>query len=131
MYPIDRRKVAVHIYSFLSSLRKTAILLDVSHTTVARWLQCTERCRYKSKQRLLKSQLVVETLQTALQCDPFLSIRELTIKIKEVLKIEVSRELERIAIKRHAITKKKAKYYSVSNNQELRHKNFFTNAKSI
>lgn len=37
MYPLDRRKVAIHIYSVVSSLRKTALLLNISHSTVARW----------------------------------------------------------------------------------------------
>ena len=36
MYPIDRRKVAIMIYERLQSLRKTAMLLDVCHTTVSK-----------------------------------------------------------------------------------------------
>jgi len=36
MYPIDRRKLAQHIYSLFNSLRKTAIVLQVSHSTVHR-----------------------------------------------------------------------------------------------
>ena len=39
MYPIDRRKLAIHVYSLFSSLRKTARILQVSHSTVSRWLK--------------------------------------------------------------------------------------------
>jgi len=39
MYPVDRRTLAVHIYSLLKSLRKTATMLQVSHSTISRWLK--------------------------------------------------------------------------------------------
>jgi transposase len=39
MYPIDRRYIACNIYSMIKSLRKTATLVNVSHTTVARWIK--------------------------------------------------------------------------------------------
>ena len=45
MYPLDRRKVAIHIYSIVTSLRKTA-LLNKSHSTVARWLKQSHNKSY-------------------------------------------------------------------------------------
>lgn len=49
MYAIDRRKVAVQMYSILQSLRKVAILLTVSHSTVSRWLQNPIRRLYPKR----------------------------------------------------------------------------------
>ena len=46
MYALDRRKLATHVYSLIKSLRKAAIILQVSHTTVARWLRSPERKKY-------------------------------------------------------------------------------------
>jgi transcriptional regulator of aromatic amino acid metabolism len=43
MYPLDRRLLAQHVYSLVPSLRRTAVLLKVSHTTVARWLGQPQR----------------------------------------------------------------------------------------
>ena len=120
MYPIDRRKIAVHIYSLLSSLRKTAILLDVGHTTIARWLKAPSRVPYKRRNQLLKSQLVVEIIETAIKCDPFVSTRGLVLKIKAILNIDVSRELVRVVIKRMGVTKKKARYYGVSKDKNAK-----------
>jgi transposase len=124
MYPIDRRKIAVHIYSLLSSLRKTAILLDVGHTTIARWLKAPSRVPYKRRNQLLKSQLVVEIIETAIKCDPFVSTRGLVLKIKAILNIDVSRELVRVVIKRMGVTKKKARYYGVSKDQNAKKEEF-------
>lgn len=120
MYPIDRRQVAIRVYSFFLSLRKTARVLNVGHTTIARWLKAPERLPYTRRDHNLKSAMVVETIKTMLHCDPFLSIRGLSLKIKECLKIEVSRELVRLAIKRLGLTKKKARYYGISKNHEAK-----------
>ena len=40
MYPLDRRKL---IYSLGGSLRKTAKLLMVSHSTISRWFNRPEK----------------------------------------------------------------------------------------
>ena len=40
-YPLDRRNLALHIYSLFQSLRKTALILNVSHMTVSRSLYKT------------------------------------------------------------------------------------------
>ena len=53
MYPIDRRHQAQHIYYILQSLRKTALFLQVSHTTISRWIKLPYLCRktYDSSNR--------------------------------------------------------------------------------
>jgi hypothetical protein len=39
MYHVDRVKIALHVYGFLLSTRKTSILLQVSHSSIARWVK--------------------------------------------------------------------------------------------
>ncbi len=117
MYPIDRRKMALRIYSFFNSLRKTAILLQVSHSTVSRWLKNQSRKQYtKSKNKTYKSDVIIETIRFAIQNDPFISITKLSIMLKETIHISVSKELVRLAIVKLGLSKKKARFYGEPNN---------------
>jgi hypothetical protein len=86
MYPIDRRKIAKNVYTVLKSLRKSAIVLQCSHTTVSRWLKNIERKVYHRKQTT-KSQKVVEVLKMMIQNDPFISILKMKTTIKEVFNL--------------------------------------------
>ena len=117
MYPIDRRKIALHIYSLYSSLRKTAILLQVSHSTISRWLKNQQRKQYsRNPTKVYKSEVIVESIRTAIRNDPFISISKLRILIQEVLNLSVSKELVRIAISRLGLSKKKARFYGEPSN---------------
>lgn len=111
MYPIDRRALAAHIYPMLQSLRKTAVLLRVSHTTIARWLQ--NPFRQHRSFVAPKYQVIIETIRTAVLNDPFTSIRSLQLLIQQTHNITVSRELLRSALRRMALTRKKARFYSL------------------
>ena len=62
MYPNDRIKMAIHIYNILHSLRKTAKLLQVSHSTISRWINNPIRKKYTTK-RVLKADLIVDIIQ--------------------------------------------------------------------
>ena len=112
MYSLDRRKIALHIYSLYYSLRKTAILLQVSHSTISRWLKNQSRKQYTKRSNVVyKSETIVETIKLAIQNDPFISISKLRIIIQESININVSKELVRIAIFRLGLSKKKARFY--------------------
>lgn len=112
MYPLDRRKIALHIYSLYYSLRKTATLLQVSHSTISRWLKNQSRKQYtKRSNSVYKSEAIVETIKLTIQNDPFISISKLKILIQESININVSKELIRIAIFRIGLSKKKARFY--------------------
>lgn len=109
MYPLDRRKVAIHIYSLVSSLRKTALLLNISHSTVARWLKQSDKRSYSRCS--LKTDQIIELIRTTIEHNPFSSLTSLRELIKTVLNIEVSKELIRIVIKRCNFSSKKARFY--------------------
>lgn len=55
MYPLERRNIALHIYSILNSLRKTAILCQVSHSTISRWIHCPHKKQYTKAGKVYKS----------------------------------------------------------------------------
>ena len=115
MYPKDRRKLALHIHSLLNSLRKTAILLQVSHSTISRWLKNQARKKYtKSKKTIYKSDLIIESIRTAIY--PFISITKLTLLLQQTSNVLVSKELVRIAISKLGLSKKKARFYGEPNN---------------
>ena len=116
MYSIDRRKLAIHLYHLFSSLRKTALLLQVSHSSVARWLKHPDRKPYTSVNRGSKTKMLIPALRAAVENYPFIFPRKLQTIIKESLNIQVSRELIRtVLLKRLGFTKKKARFFSTTN----------------
>jgi transposase len=112
MYSKDRRQLAVHVYSLFKSLRKTAIILQVSHTTVARWIKSLDVKKYTYRNKVPKSSLIIDTIKTSIHNDPFISIRSLCSIIKDVFKFTVSRELVRTSIKKCGLSRKKARFFS-------------------
>lgn len=110
MYPIDRRKVAINIYSMLYSLRKTASLVGVHYTTVHRWIKQPDKERKERKRP--KEDCIGDLLRATIQSNPFVSIRQLKSLFKQVLNVTVSVELVRTAIHRLGYTRKKARFYS-------------------
>jgi transposase-like protein len=63
MYQIDVRKIAIRMYAILSSLRKTAKLLGVSHSSIHRWLSHLHRRPY-ARRPSPKADVVVDVLST-------------------------------------------------------------------
>lgn len=125
MFPNDRRKMAIHMYSLLSSLRKVAILLNVSHMTVSRWLKHQEKKKYCLKDKShLKSVLIVETIRAAISSNPFITVQKMKEIILEVFKFTVSRELIRTVISKCGMSRKKARFFSKPSNLESKTNEF-------
>lgn len=123
MYPIDRRKLAIHVYSLLNSLRKTAIILNVSHTTISRWIKNPEQKKYTST-KILKSSIVSQTIKASLDNDPFISIRSLSDLVFKTFNFKISKELVRTIIKKHGLSRKKARFFSKPTNLEVKIQEF-------
>ena len=121
MYSHDRRRIiARHVDSLFHSLRKTAIVLKVSHTTiVARWLKSICRKPYPQR-KFTKSEKVAETIKAAIAANnPFTSLSQLRKRLGEVFPFTLSRELLRVVIiKKQGLSKKKAKFFSKPTNLE-------------
>ena len=123
MYSIDRRKLAIHVYSLFPSLRKVARILCVSHTTISRWLKNPEKKKY-SRNNVPKSFLIIETLKAAITNNPFVSIVSLKQIIKDTFKFNVSKELIRVAIHSMNFSRKKARFFSTTKNLEDKTRDF-------
>lgn len=110
MYPLDRRRVALHVYSIVGSLRKTAKLVDVCHTTVGRWIKHPGRRPYTQRRATTKAGLVGEAIRAAVACNPFVSTNKVRKLLLDTMSVSVSRELVRVVIKRQGLTRKKARF---------------------
>jgi transposase len=99
------------MYSLLGSLRKTAKLLQVCHTTVHRWLKSPDRKTYSTRQKTKGSALIIEIIRSALANDPFLSAKKLQTLVSECGSVELSKSLVHNVIKKSGMTKKKTKMY--------------------
>ena len=126
MYALDRRKLANHVYSIMKSLRKVAIILQVSHTTVARWLRNPEKKKYTRSSIKNKSCQVIEIIKATIQNDPFISIRKMKSIIEDSFNFSISKELVRTVILKCGFTIKKAKYFSRPDDLEEKIKAFIT-----
>lgn len=118
MYPLDRRKLAQHVYLLFGSLRKTGLVLQASHTTIARWLKNPE-AKYPENRRGPR-----KTIQLAIHHDPFISLFSLKKMIQQVHSMDVSRELLRTFIRKQGFTKKKPKFFSKPAHQADKVKQF-------
>ena len=105
MYSMDRRKLAAHVYSIFNSLRKTAMLLKVSHSSVARWILNPEKKQYDASNRKLngKTTRVIVGILAAVKSDPLISTRGLATLIEANTGVHISRELARCVLKNNTL----------------------------
>lgn len=111
MYSRDLRALAIRTYKVFMSCRKTAKIINVSHTTIWRWLESIERRPYSRKPKLC-SEYVVQAIRSSLDADPLISTRAIARTVEEVCNVYVSKELVRVAIKKQGLTRKKARFFS-------------------
>jgi len=131
MYNIEIRKLTLQIYSYLKSLRKTSKLLNISISSISRWIY-----NLYPKTRLFKTykqtDLLIEYIKYNLNINPTLSCREFIIKIKNDLNINISRQLINLIIKKRLnYTYKKIKNKCFSKNKEFKIKEFIKLFKEI
>ena len=89
MHPIALRKTALHIYSLLQSLRKTALMLEVSHMTISRWISKPERKKYERK-IISKTDIIKETLKSITEMNPLVTLEDLQKKISKIFDFSIS-----------------------------------------
>jgi transposase len=123
MYPLDRRQMAIHVYKLFQSLRKTAIILQVSHTSISRWLKNPERKQY-TRNQIPKSLQIIESIKVSIANDPFITILKLKELIKNLFSFSVSRELIRTAILKGGLSRKKARFFGKPKDYEVKLKSF-------
>ena len=125
MYPIDRRVQAAYIHSLGHSIRKTAILLNVSSSTVHRWLHHPHPKTY-IRNTPSKTSRIVESIRIALLNDPFLTCVKLRDLIQQLFNFKVSTTLIHTTIRKSGMTKKKARRFSSPDNLPQKTQDFLT-----
>lgn len=110
MYPVDRRKLATHMYQILHSMRKVALLLKVSPATVCRWVKHPDRKPYK-RCYATKSEQIVATLRGCIAANPLSTLSQITSTVQQVHKVSVSKELVRSVLLRAGYSRKRARFY--------------------
>lgn len=125
MYPKDRQFSAERVYLLLRSLRKTAQVLQVSHTTIARWIKCKDQ-KFSTKRKSPKSELIKETLRYILLSSPFSTLKTIKKILLETLNVVVSKQLILNAMSEIRFSRKKARYVTKSKNQDERVRDFLT-----
>lgn len=100
------------------------MILQVSHTTVGRWIKYPERKQYSKRSKVHKSDTIVQIIKLTIENNPLISLYQLKDIIKDSLHIEVSKELIRLAIKKQGITRKSARFYGCPRNLEETTKSF-------
>ena len=70
MYPTERRNITRHIYSLLNSLRKTAVLCQVSHSTISRWMNNPTKKNYTKTNKIYKSNQIIDIIKLSIINDP-------------------------------------------------------------
>jgi transposase len=123
MYCLDIRKIACRLYEKYNSLRKVSLILEISHSTIARWLKNIQRKCYYRKPNVCND-FVVDTIKSSIAINPFISTRNLVTKIKSVCNLNVSKELVRSAIAKLGYTKKQSRFFSQPKNLEEKTKVF-------
>lgn len=109
MHPMDRRKLACHMYQILRSMRKVALLLQASPASICRWLKNPERKPYS--RAACKSEQVVATLRACVTSNPLCTLAQMTELVQQLHKVQVSKELVRSVLRRSGFSRKRARFY--------------------
>lgn len=106
MYSEGFRQAAANVYSHVNSLRKTSKLVNVSFSSIQRWIQNGIRKKKKLYTQLQKKASdVQQVIRETILSDPFVTCSQLAYIVKERCGFQVSRQLVAIAIKRIGYSK--------------------------
>ena len=95
---METRTLVVNIYYQLNSMRKTALLTNVSISSISRWIKNTKSKKEKIKDNL---QLIIETIKSILDLFPFYTVKDIKNHIIKTLNINYSYSLIYTVMKKH------------------------------
>ena len=126
MHIIDKRLICRNIHKLnMFSLRKIALIIDVSHMTVKRWIEKDDNDIFKShydkiNRKIIKSSTpVVEAIKNMINVNPLLLIDDIKKKINTLFKFDISRSfLSSIIRNKCCMTRKKVRFYGKKEGNE-------------
>jgi transposase len=132
MYSFDKRIICKRLYDMnVFSLRKIALILFVSHTTIRRWIMLTDidLCQVKyhkiHRKKIKSGTPVVEALKAILKTNPLLVLDDIKNKIQELFAFQISKSfLSSILRHKCSMTRKKVKFYGQHEGHEHLVKDF-------
>ena len=74
MYSLEIRQMSINIYNQLKSFRKTALLINISKSTIQRWNKELNIKIRKSRISKLNTPIIIKTL---INNNPFITIMEI------------------------------------------------------
>ena len=112
MYTPDYRHIATRLYEVFHSLRRTAIIMQVSHSSVARWIADPYRTRAHKTHTAHKTQIVATSVRCTVQVNPFFSVRDIRHIVFKATHVCVSASLVCSVINALGLSKKKARFHA-------------------
>lgn len=107
MYQKGFRDAAERLFRFVKGYRKTARILEISHTTMRRWLQIrSHRLRKLPKQNCPS---IVQAIRVSIAQNPFYTCSQLRRIVHEKTGLHVSRQLVSCAIRKAGYNKLKCR----------------------
>ncbi len=100
MYSIEIRKIIIIMYKKLNSLRKVQLLTNISKSTVSRWYHNILPNIHKEK-RNLKLPLIINAIELTLKLNPFFTVNDIKLHLKNSCNIDCSPSLIRTIMKKH------------------------------
>ena len=131
MYSKDVQNIAIRLYSSsIPSLRKVAVLLNTSHSTISRWVNGLHiNTVPKVRTTKLDGRNIIDALNLYITMNPFASIKDIQQMISTTFKINVSKELIRLTIVRNNFTRKRARYHNEAAHDSEKLKDFLEKRK--
>lgn len=126
MYSQDVRDIALKLYNKINSLRKVSRIIDTSHSTISRWINCFIRNTRKNRGQKLDKPEILDAIELFIKTHPFSTVKDVQKLIKTEFEVSPSYELCRLLLKKLNFTRKKARYFSVSKNAEQKLQEFLT-----
>jgi transposase len=124
MYSLDTRKIIIKLYDKLKSLRTVQKLTGISKSTIFRWKHnLCSNILLSNKDKI--TPIIIDTIEVISSTNPFYTINDIHITIKNKLNINCSYQLIRSVIKNKLnLSYKKNKFRNYINLQVLKDKIF-------
>ena len=93
MYPVSFREIALRLYDYFQSLRKTASIMKICYSSISRWCKNIQPKSRKTRKTTIITDPLISFIQSLLLNNPSLNCKQLVSKVKETFNVSLSRQL--------------------------------------
>jgi transposase len=115
MKSLEFKLAATRCYKILNSLRKTANIFNVSHTTIKRWKDfdfnkpSIKNSKYIEREKLHSE--MISAIKNIAKDNPFQTHSSFRSKLQEVFGISISKNLCNLMLHKSKVTRKKVRFH--------------------